>query len=88
MAGNNQGWKDESPESEIKKDRERQLNALIGLSDRLGDFLANAFAKGGAIGVPTCLHPHRSRRRFAHHTSGKSSVVPICLAPLKAKHFR
>ena len=22
------------------------------------------------------------------HTSGKSSVVPICLAPLRAKHFK
>ena len=23
-----------------------------------------------------------------YHTSGKSSVVPICFAPLKDKHFR
>jgi hypothetical protein len=43
-----------------KKQAARQLDTLIGLSERLLYF----------------------------HTSGKSSVVPICLAPLRAKHFK
>jgi hypothetical protein len=44
----------------IDDDRKRQLNTLIGLSERF----------------------------LYCHTSGKSSVVPICLAPLRAKHFK
>ena len=34
----------------VEKDRERQLNTLISLSDRFGDSLANAFAKNVAEG--------------------------------------
>src|SRR5919107_311969 len=37
-------------EAELKKDRERQLNTLIGLSDKFGDSLSNAFAKNIAEG--------------------------------------
>jgi hypothetical protein len=36
--------------AELKKDRERQLNTLIGLSDKFGDSLSNAFAKNIAEG--------------------------------------
>ena len=43
-----------------KGQTDRQLNTLIGLSERF----------------------------LCCHTSGKSSVVPICLAPLRAKHFK
>jgi len=35
----------EEPVSDLKKDRERQLNTLIGLSEKFGDSLSNAFAK-------------------------------------------
>jgi phage-related minor tail protein len=39
-----------SSESEAAKDRQRQLNTLIGLSDRFGESLTNAFAKNVAEG--------------------------------------
>jgi phage-related minor tail protein len=35
----------EEPVSDLKKDRERQLNTLIGLSEKFGESLSNAFAK-------------------------------------------
>jgi phage-related minor tail protein len=38
------------PNDENQKDRERQLNTLIGLSDKFGDSLSNAFAKNIAEG--------------------------------------
>jgi phage-related minor tail protein len=37
-------------EGELQKDRKRQLDTLIGLSDKFGDSLANAFAKSAAGG--------------------------------------
>ena len=37
-------------DSEIKKDRERQLQTLTGLSERFGDSLTTAFAKNIAEG--------------------------------------
>lgn len=40
LSGNNETGSD--PENE---DRKRQLNTLIGLSERFGDFLSKAFAK-------------------------------------------
>ncbi|MBA1158052.1 hypothetical protein [Microvirga mediterraneensis] len=52
-ADNKQVWKDCSPESEIKKDRARQLTTLIGLSEKFGDSLSNAFAKNIAEGIKT-----------------------------------
>jgi phage-related minor tail protein len=45
LADQNDGSKNNSPRSEIDKDRERQLNTLISLSDKFGDSLSNAFAK-------------------------------------------
>ena len=39
-----------TPEDDAANDRKRQLNTLIGLSDKFGDSLANAFAKNVAEG--------------------------------------
>ncbi|WP_160195506.1 hypothetical protein [Microvirga sp. BSC39] len=33
------------------KDRQRQLNTLIGLSERFGEYLSNAFAKNISEGA-------------------------------------
>jgi len=43
-------FKDNAPHAEADKDRERQLQALIGLSDKFGDSLSRAFAKNVAEG--------------------------------------
>lgn len=45
MSDRNQESTDKTYKSEIEKNRERQLNTLIGLSDKFGDSLSNAFAK-------------------------------------------
>jgi phage-related minor tail protein len=39
-----------NPDDEVTKDRERQLSTLIGLSEKFGDSLSNAFAKNVAEG--------------------------------------
>ncbi|EIM25478.1 hypothetical protein [Microvirga lotononidis] len=40
-----------SPNDEKEKDRARQLNTLIGLSEKFGDSLSNVFAKDIAEGI-------------------------------------
>lgn len=50
MSDNNRASKDNLSKSDLEKDRERQLNTLIGLSDKFGDSLSNAFAKNIAEG--------------------------------------
>lgn len=50
MAPKSQEFGNNSPKSDWEKDRERQLNTLIGLSDKFGDSLSNAFAKNIAEG--------------------------------------
>jgi phage-related minor tail protein len=46
----NRGSKDNAPIIEAEEDRKRQLNTLIGLSDKFGESLSNAFAKNVAEG--------------------------------------
>lgn len=41
---------DRKPVDESSKDRQRQLETLIGLSEKFGDSLANAFAKNVSEG--------------------------------------
>ncbi len=50
MAGEDQKPGTNNPKSDWEKDKERQLNTLIGLSDKFGDSLSNAFAKNVAGG--------------------------------------
>jgi hypothetical protein len=42
--------KDEVVSDPVAEDRKRQLNTLIGLSDKFGDSLSNTFAKNIAEG--------------------------------------
>jgi phage-related minor tail protein len=66
-------------EAELKKDRERQLNTLIGLSDKFGDSLANAFAKNIAEGKKFD-NVLKSLRQSLVETGLRLALAPLQLA--------
>src|ERR687890_491317 len=66
-------------EAELKKDRERQLNTLIGLSDKFGDSLSNAFAKNIAEGKKFD-NVLKSVRQSLVQTGLRLALAPLQLA--------
>jgi phage-related minor tail protein len=50
VANEDNVFDEKSPKPEVERDRARQLNTLIGLSERFGDSLSNAFAKNVSEG--------------------------------------
>jgi phage-related minor tail protein len=68
-----------APKSEPEKDRERQLNTLIGLSDKFGDSLSNAFAKNIAEGKKFD-NVLKSLRQSLVETGLRLALAPLQLA--------
>ena len=79
MADDNQVSKDKSPQSEIDKDREHQLNTLIGLSEKFGDSLSHAFAKNIAEGKKFDNVLKSVRRSFVE-TGLRLALAPLQMA--------
>lgn len=79
MADDNQISKDKSPKAEIDKDRERQLNSLIGLSERFGESLSNAFAKNVSEGKKFDNVLKDVRKSFTEFAL-KSAMAPLQMA--------
>jgi hypothetical protein len=63
-------------EAELEKDRERQLNTLIGLSDKFGDSLSKAFAKNIAEGKKFD-NVLKSLRRSLVETGLRLALAPL-----------
>jgi phage-related minor tail protein len=66
-------------EAELEKDRERQLNTLIGLSDKFGDSLSKAFAKNIAEGKKFD-NVLKSLRQSLVETGLRLALAPLQLA--------
>jgi len=79
LADDNQVSKDKSPQSEIDKDREHQLNTLIGLSEKFGDSLSHAFAKNIAEGKKFDNVLKSVRRSFVE-TGLRLALAPLQMA--------
>jgi phage-related minor tail protein len=79
LADDNQVSKDKSPKSELDKDRERQLNTLIGLSEKFGDSLSNAFAKNISEGKK-CDNVLKSVRQSLVETGLRLALAPLQMA--------
>jgi phage-related minor tail protein len=68
-----------NPNDETEKDRTRQLNTLIGLSERFGESLSNAFAKNIAEGKKFDNVLKDMRRTFTEFAL-KSATAPLQMA--------
>jgi hypothetical protein len=68
-----------APDVSVEEDRKRQLNTLIGLSDKFGDSLANAFAKNIAEGKKFD-NVLKSLRQSLVETGLRLALAPLQLA--------
>ncbi len=68
-----------SPTNNVEEDRKRQLNTLIGLSERFGDSLSNAFAKNISEGKKFDNVLKDMRRTFTEFAL-KSAMAPLQMA--------